>query len=139
MTNDDTGGMGGAGAGGGGALAAVPRPEQLMALGALLILVVADLIGDIFVDEYSVTDVSWLLAIGLFVTIWMVRMSGKSTPLPYQTTLVILGYGLFIMTVRDFIADLDASWLGGSNIIYALAYYIGAVLVAFGAYQVSRS
>jgi hypothetical protein len=64
---------------------------------------------------------------------------GKSAAMPYKATLIVFGYGAFLMTVRDFVADLDFEFLHASNIVYALAYYIGAVLIGVGAYQVSRS
>ncbi len=113
--------------------------EQLMGLGALLIIVIADLIGNIFVDEYSISRVTWILAVAVVAAIWAHGMAGRNVPVAYRPTLVILGYGSLLLGVREFLSDIESDVLGGSNVIFAIATYVGAVLLGYGAYRLGRS
>jgi hypothetical protein len=66
-------------------------------------------------------------------------MANKAMPLPYRSVVVLLGYATFVMAAREFLADIDRTFLGSSNIVYALALYAGGILLAIGAYQAARS
>ena len=110
--------------------------EQLIALGALLILVLSDLVGDVLVDEYSVSSKLYLVSAAVVAVIIAVKIRGASTPTSYTWIVRALGLLVFIFGVREFIGDIESSnYLGGSNIIYALGLYAGTLLVAYGAYQ----
>lgn len=120
-------------------MANVTTTEQLMGLGALLIVVVADLLGNIILDEYSISRVTWIIAIAVVASIWAKSIAGKDLPVPYRPTMVVLGYGGFLTGLREFLADIESSVLGGSNAVFAIATYVGALLLGYGAYQLGRS
>jgi hypothetical protein len=120
-------------------LAKLSSTEQLMGLGALLIIVIADIIGNIFVDEYSISRVTWIVAVAAVAAIWVHGMAGRDLPVAYRPTLVILGYGSLLLGVREFLSDVESDVLGGSNVIFAIATYVGAVLLGYGAYRLGRS
>lgn len=63
-------------------LTVLTTTEQLMGLGAALILIVADLIGDVFVDEYSIDRLSWLIAAAVVGTVWAQRLAGGQALVP---------------------------------------------------------
>ena len=117
----------------------LPVAEQLMGVGALLTLFVSDLLGDIFLDEYSIGQVTWIVALTVVIAIYAHRFGGVQMPISYGWTIKVLGYAGAIMGAREFIDDIDGSVLEGSTVLFALALYAGAVLMAVGAYRVSRS
>jgi peptidoglycan/LPS O-acetylase OafA/YrhL len=141
VTGDE--GMSGGGESGGQAptpMANLTTTEQLMALGALLLIVVSDFIGSVITDEYSITRFNWMIAVGVIAAIWAVKMRNMTLPISYKSVLVFLGYSGLVLGIRDFIADIESTnYLGSDNIIYALAAYAGGLLLAYGAYQTSRS
>lgn len=110
-----------------------------MGLGAVLIVVVTDFIGDILLDEYAIGKVTWLVAVAVVAAIWAHRMRGAQLPVPYRGAMVVLGYGGLILGAREFLADIESSVLDGGSVIFALAVYAGAVLLGVGAYRLSRS
>lgn len=139
MDPEDPGGQERATGGAGAPLAGIPAVEQLMGLGAILIIVVTDFIGDILLDEYGVGKVTWLVAVAVVAAVWMHRLRGAQTPVPYRWTLIVLGYGGLVLGIREFLTDLETDILDGGSIIFALAAYAGAVLLGVGAYRLSRS
>ena len=110
--------------------------EQLIAVGALLILIVSDFFGDVLLDDYSVSSKLYLAATAAVALIFVVKLRGGSTPVSYTWLLRSAGLLVTIFGIREFLGDVEASnYLGSSNIIYALALYAGTALVAYGAYQ----
>jgi len=121
-------------------MANVSATEQIMGGGALLILVVTDLIGDIVADEYSISRVTWIFAVAVLAAIWANSMAGKTMLTPYRPTMIVLGYGTVVLVLRELISDIESSrGLGSYNIVYALAAYAGALLIGYGAYRMARS
>ncbi|MEE8330524.1 MAG: hypothetical protein V3R84_02035 [Acidimicrobiia bacterium] len=113
--------------------------EQLMGVGALLILVLADLIGDVFVDEYSISYTIWILALGVLAAIYFHRIAGKSMPIPFRWTMMVLGYSGAALGIREIIDAIDGDYLfEGGSMPYQLALYVGAALLAIGAYRLSQ-
>lgn len=121
-------------------MANVPMGEKLLLAGAALILVVCDLIGDIFMDEYGIDWMPWTLAVAVVATIWAVRMGNRTVPISSKTVLVVLGYASLIVGIREFINNLDAAdFPDGATLFFHLVYFLGAALLGIGAYQVARS
>ena len=140
---DEMGGMGHeespAPAGSGGMTGKMTQAEQLVGLGALLILFV-DLLGDIILQEYFVNTVGWIAAVGAVVVIWAARMRGMKMPVPYTWVLAVLGFAALILGVRELIDDLRYEILDdGTDIILALISYAGAVLMGLGAFRLAKS
>ena len=120
-------------------MANVSTTEQIMGGGALLLLIVSDLIGNIVADDYSISRVVWIFAVAVLAAIWANSMAGKTMLTPYRPTMILLGYGTVVLVLREFIGDLEGGFLRSSNIVYALATYVGGLLLGYGAYRMARS
>ena len=121
-----------------GAIDKLGPAEQLIGLGALLILVV-DLLGDVILDEYGVSSASWIAAVAAIAMLWARRLRGKDFPISYPWLLTVAGFGGGIAGARDLLTDIESGFLDGLAIVFALALYVGAALMAWGAYRLSKS
>ena len=122
-------------------LSGVSFGERMLLLGSLL-LVVGDIIFDVFLD-YSFSDTAWLAAVvaGVLILVHMRPMNGLSVPQGgYRLALVVLGVVAFLSGVRWLLFDLQ-SFSGGMSASYllgALVFYAGVILMGIGAFQVWR-
>ena len=112
--------------------------EQLLALGAIL-LVGVDLIGDLIVEEFGVALMPWFLAVLALAAIGVKRMRSGDLPLPYTWVLVTLGYLVAFLTVYYFLFDLRGDFYDGADVFWALVTYAGGILMGVGAYMLSKA
>jgi hypothetical protein len=120
-------------------LANIPQVEQLMLLGSLLIFLVADLIGDVVLDKYSISRLMWLAAVVVLIAVWARRIANKELPVPHDATLTVVGYGGLLLGIRELLTDIESGLLEGGALPFALATYAGAALLGYGAYRAGRS
>lgn len=121
-----------------GAIDKLGPAEQLIGLGAVLILLV-DLLGDIVLDEYGVSSATWIAAVAAVAMLWARRLKSKEFPVSYPWLLTVVGFGGGIAGARDLLTDVESGYLEGLTIVFALALYAGAALMALGAYRFSRT
>ena len=120
------------------ATAGLRTSEQLVALGALIIVGV-DILGDVILREYFVPSVAWIAAVGALVAVWAVGMRKMNSPISYRWILIVLGFAAAISGFRALVDDLRYDLLDeGVDIIMALIFYAGFVLMGVGAYQAVR-
>ena len=112
--------------------------EQLIGLGAVLILLV-DILGDVILDDYGVSSAVWIAAVAAVAMLWARRLRGQEFPISYPWLLKVVGFGGGIAGVRDLLTDIESGVLDGIAIVFALALYAGAALMALGAYRLPRS
>jgi hypothetical protein len=122
-----------------GAIDKLGPAEQLIGLGAILILLV-DLLGDIILDEYFISSAVWIAAVVAVAMLWAKRLRGKEFPISYSWLLTVVGFGGGIAGVRGLLDDIESSgYLEGVTIVFALILYAGAALMAWGAYRLSKT
>jgi hypothetical protein len=122
------------------AIGQMSQGEKLIGLGAL-VLVGIDLLADIILDEYAMSRVLWLVAVLALMALWVRRMRGGDLPVRYEWVVVFLGYAGGIVGLREFLGDLENGLFDarGGYVFFALATYIAAGVMAFGAYTSSKS
>ena len=67
------------------------------------------------------------------------RAKSKEFPVSYPWLLTVVGFGGGIAGARDLLTDVESGYLEGLTIVFALALYAGAALMALGAYRFSRT
>jgi len=114
--------------------------EPLIALGAVL-LVVADVVGDMILRDYYINGIAWTAAALIVLAIIAVRFAGAELPVTYGTLLAALALIAGLATARELIDDLRYSVLdnGGSTMLFALVSYAGGAVALVGAWQVWSS
>ncbi|RPI25785.1 MAG: hypothetical protein EHM57_01055 [Actinobacteria bacterium] len=151
MEHPDEGNLGGAsgeGAASGGsgtpdlnaARAAMSIGEQLVAVGAI-ILVVVDLIAGLLMNEFYVPNLPWFLAVLALVAIAVKRLRHGDAPMPHAWILKVLGYSVGFLTIYYLLIDLRNDLFEGEegiDIFWGLVTYAGGILMGFGAYRMSQ-
>jgi len=114
--------------------------EKLIGLGAL-VLIAVDLLADIILDEYGMGRLLWLVAVLAVAAMWVRRLRGGALAISYEATVVFLGYVAGLVGLREFLGDIEGGLFdaGGGTVFFALITYLAAGVMAFGAYQSSRS
>jgi len=110
--------------------------ELLVGAGALLVLL-GELLFGLLVDEYFIGQFSWAVAAVALLAVAL-RAMGRTLP-GYDTILVLAGFVMAVVGVRDLVFDLRA--LGNYeavDFLGMLAYYVGVVAMAAGALMVWR-
>lgn len=121
-----------------GAIDKLGPAEQLIGLGAVMILLV-DLLGDIILDEYGMSSATWIAAVAAVAMLWARRLRSKEFPISYPWLLSVVGFGGGVAGARDLLTDVESGYLEGLTIVFALVVYAGAALMAVGAYRLSRT
>jgi hypothetical protein len=145
MANEQ-GDQGGGGASGAGqdiqrqfneALSKLSGPgEQLVVLGAIL-LVFVDVLADIILDEWSVSDLMLVPAWFVIAAVIMHRFRGATLPIRYGLLLAVLGFISGFLGVREVIWGLENNIFDfdGPDIIFELIVWAGGILMLLGALQ----
>lgn len=120
-------------------LSKLSQGELLVGAGAL-ILVVGDLIFGLVTRDYSLGQLPWAVALVALVAI-LLHLRGMNLPVSYEGILVLAGLTIALIGVRDLLYDLR--YLSGNQVdvtyyLGMLAYYLGVVLMAVGAWMVWR-
>lgn len=114
--------------------------EQVMALGALIIAVLVDLIGNVLLDELGVSSVILALAYLALALIFIHNFRGKDTFAPHSKLLVFTGYATGVFGVREVLDVFDIGLPEDAlGVLFELAVIVGCGLMAYGAYLVSKS
>jgi hypothetical protein len=114
--------------------------EMLIALGALVIAVLVDLIGDVLLDEWGVSSVILAFAYLALVLLFLHHFRGKDSFAPYDKLLVFTGYATGVFGVREILSVLDSGFPEDAiDVLFELAVIGGCALMAFGAYLFSKS
>jgi hypothetical protein len=110
--------------------------EMLVGGGALLI-VVAELVFGVVTRDYSLGQLPWALA-AIALIVVALRATGRTFP-AHETILIVAGLTMAVIGVRDLLYDVRS--LSGESTTWYLgfvAYYLGVVLMAVGAWMVWR-
>lgn len=111
--------------------------EKMIALGALILLLVVYLIGDVALDEWGLDIVTWSASVGALALMYTVKAKSRSVPIPYAFSLKTLSYLVGALGVRDVLWFIEGGRADGAEIIFALAYYVGVIAMVIGARSLS--
>ncbi len=114
--------------------------ELIIALGALIIAVLVDLIANVLLDEWGVSYVILGFAYLALALIFLHHFRGKDIFAPYDKLLVFTGYATGVFGVRELLDVLDSGFPEEAlGVLFELAVIGGCALMAFGAYMFSKS
>ncbi len=117
------------------------QAELLLVGGALIILLISELLLGILLAEYGVGQLPLLLSAGIVALVWL-QKTARAHIASYSALLVVLGAALGFLGLVQILNDLrgavsfssDAlTWLG------RLSFYAGTLLAGFGAYVLARA
>ena len=110
--------------------------ESFIALGAIL-LVVVDVLADIILDEWSVSDVSLTAAWFAIGAVVMFRFRNAWLPVSYPLVMVTVGLIAGFNGVRDVLWGLENNIFDydTGDIIFELIVWAGGILMLLGAIQ----
>jgi hypothetical protein len=109
---------------------------NLMGLGAL-VLVGGYLLFELILDEYSTGSLTMLFAAWILALVWMGTDSWGG--IPVNTALRFAGYSLTLLGVYFLLNDLRGGFVDGIDILGAIVYYGGIVIVFLGARSLPKS
>ena len=119
-------------------LARLSMAEQLAVLGAVLILLV-EVVTGLLLDQYYAGDLVSLLAVAVLVAAWIRHAGSGQVPLGYGTVIRIAGLAVALVAVADLIVELRrGAFDNGTDIVGGIGYYVGAALMAVGAFQIKE-
>lgn len=119
------------------AKASLDNNEKMIALGALILLIVVYLIGDVALDEWGLDIVTWSASVGALALMYTVKMKSRSVPIPYNFSLKVMSYLVGALVVRDVLWFIEGGRADGAEILFVLAYYVGAIAMVIGARALS--
>jgi hypothetical protein len=114
--------------------------EMIIALGALVIAVLVDLIGNVFLDEWGVSFVILAFAYFALALIFLHHFRDQDSFAPYDKLLVFTGYATGVFGVREVLDVLDSGFPEEAiDVLLELAVIGGCALMAAGSYMFSKS
>ncbi|HLF42927.1 MAG TPA: hypothetical protein VJA46_05275 [Acidimicrobiia bacterium] len=114
--------------------------EMIIALGALVIAGLVDLIGNVLLDEWGVSFVILAFAYLALALIFLHHFRDQDTFAPYDKLLVFTGYATGVFGVREVLDVLDSGFPDEAiGALFELAVIVGCGLMAAGAYLFSKS
>jgi hypothetical protein len=119
-----------------GFVASLGRAELFMAAGAALI-VLTDLLFVVF-GPYGFSSAAWAGAALTLILIFLSSRMLSFSATTHRSLLLLLGVFAVFVGIREALSDLQ--FLGGVNVaatfyLGMLGFYVGTVLMAFGAWQ----
>ena len=109
--------------------------ELFVAIGAIGVLAV-DLLGDLVTEEYFVSWVSWAAAAVIVAAIIANRWLGRSVVGDYPRFLLVAGFVLAAVAIREVIDDARYDNLdGGATTLFAVLYLASGIVALIGAWQ----
>lgn len=111
--------------------------EQMIALGALALLVGPYLLGSVIFDDYGLSPLELLLTVGVLASLYGVRMRGVTMAVPYAFAVQTLCYALGVLATAEIISFIEGNRVEGIGILTALIYFAGVILMVMGARKVT--
>lgn len=114
--------------------------EMIIVLGALVIAVLVDLIGNVLLDEWGVNFIILAFAYFALALIFLHHYRGKESFAPYDRLLVFTGYAAGVFGVREVLDVFDSGFPEDAlGVLFELAVIAGCGLMAAGAYMFSKA
>ncbi len=112
--------------------------ERLIALGALVILLVCWVVGSLFFDDFGLAKGELFVLVGVLAAMYFYYSKGEAPWHPLYGTIVKVGaWAIALAALYDFIDDtlIDSVRYSGATLFYEIVWYIGAAVMAVGAWQ----
>lgn len=114
--------------------------EQMIALGALIIVVFVDLVGNVLLDDYGIgTPLLWGTALAAIAVMWLHRFAGSTWFGSYDKVVMFLGFAGGVLGIRELLFGIDVGLPDDLGVLFAIGAYVGAGLMAYGAFLLTRS
>lgn len=115
--------------------------ERLVTIGALLVAVVAWLLGDVLFDDYSVADLAWVLSLWSLVAVYHFFKGAKTGwHQLYPGLLAVAAVSVAALGAAALLEDFGRYTSPGVlSWFFRLVYYAGAGLMGWGGVQLLRS
>ena len=112
-------------------------PERAIAIGASLIVVANLLIGDIILNDYGLSNSTWLIALAALGSMYFFY-AGERKPWHefYPWMLEMMGWTLLLIGGLDFIRSIfDSFPSSGARLFFQIILYVASGFAGFGAFQ----
>ena len=112
--------------------------EKIIALGALVLLIGVYLIGDVVLDEWGTSELTWSASLGALALMYVVKTKGRSVPIPYTFSLKVLSYLVGAIGISEVLWFIEGGRADGLEMLFALAYFVGVVSMVMGARKLTN-
>jgi len=113
--------------------------ERLVAIGAAVVIVVNLIIGDIIMGEFSVSDVTWLLAVAVLFSVFFYYRGREAAWHRYYPWMIeVAGWAVAAIGVVRLLGAIFGSFPDGAGLLFALVFYIAAGVMGAGAYMIRQ-
>lgn len=112
-------------------------PERAIAIAASLVVVVNLLVGDIFLNDYQLSNSTWLISLAMLAAMYFFYAGERNPWHDFYPWMVEMGaWGLALIGGLDVIRSIfDSSTSGGAGLFFQIVLYVAAGFAAFGAFQ----
>jgi len=113
-------------------------PERAIGISGVIILLVNLLVGDVLLNDYSMSTVVWLIALANLGAMYFFY-AGERNPWHefYPWMLEMGAWAIGLVGLLDGIESIfDSSTSAGANLLFTIVFYVAAGFALFGAYQI---
>ena len=113
--------------------------ERLAVIGAGIILVFNLLIGDIILDSYHLSNLSWLLPLGVVLAVFFYYRGKQAAWHRFYPWMVeVAGWATAGIGVVSLLGTISGSFPSGGSVLFALGFWVAAGLMGGGAYLIHQ-
>lgn len=112
-------------------------PEQFVAIGASVILVVNYLIADVILDEFAVATATWLISLAVLGAMYFFYAGERNPWHDFYPWMVEMGaWAIGLIGALHFLESIfDSFSSSGVTLVFQIVFYAAAGLAGAGAYQ----
>ena len=119
--------------------AQLTQGERYTAIAAVIIIVVNLIVGQIIAGEYSLSNSTWLIPLGiLFATFFYYRGRQAAWHRFYPWLAEVGGWAVLAIGIVALFSSIFNGFPSGSARIFALVFYVAAGLMGVGAYFIHQ-
>lgn len=110
--------------------------EQVAVAGAALVVLV-ELVTGMVLQEYWAGDVAFLLGLAVLTAAYLRHVRSGAVPLGYANVIRVAGFAIAALAVVDLVYEVRRGVFDNAiDILGGAGYYLGAVLMAMGAFRI---
>ena len=112
-------------------------PERSITIGALIIVVLNLLIGDIILSDYSLSNSTWLIALASLAAMYFFYAGERNPWHEWYPWIIEMGaWAIALIGGLDvFRSIFDSFPSSGARLFFQIAFYVAAGFAGFGAFQ----
>lgn len=113
--------------------------ERLVAIGAVIVLVVNLIVGDIIAGEYFLSDVTWLLSLAVLFSVYFYYRGREAAWHRYYPWMIeVAGWAVGAIAVVRIFSGIFGSFPDGAGFVFALIFFASAILMGVGAFMIRQ-